>query len=407
MDDKGLDKLLTQVGEIHHQAEQLRRESGGRFNVFSVLRKPHDEVGLHSSFLHYLLDPKGKHDQGPIFLEAFLSQVGMTLSGDLSKVKAYREKDNIDILLRSGSEAIVIENKIYALDQKRQLQRYRDTLLGKGIDESSITLIYLTLDGHEPEDMSELDPNHVELVKYSDHILSWLDECVRLMTSKPRIRESLSQYQDIVKRLTGVMGTKAEIDAVAKILLHDNNYAKAQLIQQAMLSARTEVHRWFWKTLERKLCDIGYELHRPCTYYETNGYRNFLRQKKGGNPKIAFKLGVYERLDFIVTIQCIHQFSTLGVKSQLFDPVAQKLCNPSGFKSLQDKVLRIVPDAKTSQYSLATTHQWLGLDLRHFSDDETCNFLEMDTEHQMLAMERLISELVPVFEQLKAVDMSS
>lgn len=404
MDDSNLDKLLTQVGEIHNQAEQDRRDSGDRFNVFSVLRKPHDEVGLHSSFLHFLLDPKGTHDQGPIFLQAFLNHAGLTLSGDLSKVRAYREKDNIDILLRSRTEAIVIENKIYAVDQKRQLQRYRETLLGKGVDDSRITLVYLTLDGNEPEDMSELDKNRVELIKYSDHILSWLDECIKLMALKPRIRESLNQYQDIVRRLTGLMGTKAETDAVVRLLLQDQNYVKAQLIQQAMLDARVEVHEWFWNTLKRMLCGLGYELHQPHTHYDAAGYRNFLKKKKGGNPKLAFKLGVYERMDFIVTIQCIHRSNTLGVKSQLFDPVKQKLFDPDSFDSLRDKVLRIVPDSKTTRYSLASTHKWPGLDMRHFSDDEARNFPELDTEHPVQAMKRLINELVPVFEQLKAVN---
>jgi hypothetical protein len=32
-----------------------------------VLRKCHDEVHLHSSFLHYLLDPSAKHDQGDAY----------------------------------------------------------------------------------------------------------------------------------------------------------------------------------------------------------------------------------------------------------------------------------------------------------------------------------------------------
>ena len=47
--------------------------------------------------------------------------------------KVERERHNIDILITNGSgQALAIENKIYAEDQDRQIERYYRELKGKG-----------------------------------------------------------------------------------------------------------------------------------------------------------------------------------------------------------------------------------------------------------------------------------
>ena len=47
------------------------KASHERFNVFTTLLDAHDEVCLHTRFLHCLLDPKSCHDCNSLFLGLF------------------------------------------------------------------------------------------------------------------------------------------------------------------------------------------------------------------------------------------------------------------------------------------------------------------------------------------------
>ena len=45
------------------------------FNIFTTLLSVHDEVRLHSRFLAAMLNPKGSHAQGSLFLKLFLQPI--------------------------------------------------------------------------------------------------------------------------------------------------------------------------------------------------------------------------------------------------------------------------------------------------------------------------------------------
>ena len=95
------------------------------YNLFRVLRSESDEVRLHSRFLGDLLNPKGSHHHKSSFLKLFLQQFSEALSLDLKQnVLVDLEFHNIDILIRAGKTAIILENKIYAGDQEKQLSKY-------------------------------------------------------------------------------------------------------------------------------------------------------------------------------------------------------------------------------------------------------------------------------------------
>lgn len=126
------------------------------YNLFSVLRGKNDEVRLHSRFLSDLLNPKGSHGLAYFPLRRFLEnvcQVDVT-DGDFNfEVKA--EYQNIDIFVAnlSTKQAIIIENKIDAVDQDQQLLRY--FLIAKRLGFKSITVVYLTLDGRFPPEAKD------------------------------------------------------------------------------------------------------------------------------------------------------------------------------------------------------------------------------------------------------------
>lgn len=220
--------ILNQVRIVSQKIKEQRKEKferGENYNIFNDLGFMSDEVHLHSMFLANLLNPKGSHGQRGKFLEAFLKMLQKTfpaISADsleidttIASVEVEKyigrqtdsEDGRIDIYLTDGKHSIIIENKIYAVDQHHQMLRYRNYGMSqKGDDtEKSFVLIYLTLDGCSPSKESlgeDLKENDIVCLSYKSDIRGWLDRCVELASRTPLVRETINQYISTIDILT-------------------------------------------------------------------------------------------------------------------------------------------------------------------------------------------------------------
>lgn len=133
--------LLASAARLY---ERHRVNRPKPFNVFAVLRSTSDEVNLHSRFLHALLDHvdplSGERENLGEFVRGVVGAKEFAVAG----AHVERESNHIDLLIANKTEAVVIENKIWAGDQDQQLQRYRDALVHQGYDKELIRLVYLT-----------------------------------------------------------------------------------------------------------------------------------------------------------------------------------------------------------------------------------------------------------------------
>ncbi|HEY9543016.1 PDDEXK-like family protein [Prevotella sp.] len=113
------------------------------------------------------------------------------------------EGGRIDITINIGNRLFIIENKIYAHDQIHQLLRYDNYAKSS---QKEYELFYLTLDGKNASDNSITDAlgnkTSYAPLSYKEHILAWLYQCVRMAYGKPLVRETLTQYIEIIKKLT-------------------------------------------------------------------------------------------------------------------------------------------------------------------------------------------------------------
>ena len=124
--------LLLEAARLYEKHEAGRREP---FNVFSALRTEHDEVNLHSRFLHALLDYRKTLDAPRENLADFLHWIYKDEKANNkpdicpSSATVERERDDVDILIRDPScmHAVVIENKIWARDQTGATTEIRRT----------------------------------------------------------------------------------------------------------------------------------------------------------------------------------------------------------------------------------------------------------------------------------------
>lgn len=173
MADPATRRLLDLFLVGNSELEQLEARLSA-FNLFRVLRVEEVEI-RHSNVLAWLLDPSESHGLGALFLRRFLSSVLLDTdveSASLSpagvelmpfgEVEVYRERHNIDILVRGaggrGTAAVrwclLVENKIRAKESKDQLVRYRQAV-EREFPEDKVVPIFLTVDGDDPSDDAE------------------------------------------------------------------------------------------------------------------------------------------------------------------------------------------------------------------------------------------------------------
>ena len=231
--------LLKKTSDIIKEHEKIAKLTGENFNVFKILGVESKEVKTHSAFIAELLNPEGSHNQNEIFLKLFIDQLGVknfkyqNASVEVEKNIGYVSDDKeeggyIDIIItNTEKQAIIIENKIYAGDQENQLKRYY-TYGNKNFN-NNFHLIYLTLDGASASEFSTKDLKEGDYIKisYSKDILSWLENCKKEAVNHPILRETIAQYINLVKYLTGQTMEEKEKKEIIELIKSNKDFLLA------------------------------------------------------------------------------------------------------------------------------------------------------------------------------------
>ena len=238
--------LLEKAARLHDRHEAGRREP---FNVFSVLRSEHDEVNLHSRFLAALLDHRRSPGQSRKNLADFVRR--LDISGfDHDGATVDREWNNIDILVRDQEtmQAVIIENKIWAADQPRQLARYAEQMQ----EYDPLHVLYLTPDGRESSEDSA-DGVEYRCISYKGDLVPWLKGCQKRAYDEPDLRESVAQYVRLIAKLTGTDFSEAYMNDLKKLCLQDDNLLLVHDLGQAMVEAKISLLEKLWQEIEAGL----------------------------------------------------------------------------------------------------------------------------------------------------------
>ena len=253
--------FFENVGGFLKQAEKHKRRGNNDFNPYLEMWSESDEVNLHSSLIYGFLDPKNNHYQGDVFLETFLECVGLKeWFGDTSNAEVYKEyfvqtgnqEGRIDIYITNNDKHIIIENKIWAGDQDRQIERYIEKIAKEQSRDSSdtesgelessedvaqqelsqaydnIAVLYLTLDAKDPTQQSlgkwEIQGEYLvngdkkvrfKAIAYKEEILKWIENSQAKVGCITHLNSALYFYKDVVQIITK---TKENTMSVAKFL---------------------------------------------------------------------------------------------------------------------------------------------------------------------------------------------
>lgn len=298
-----MEELLNKINFLLNEERIIKREKqkrGEYFNVFKIMHAQNDEVHTHSAVIASLLDSKGSHGCRSVFLSLFMEKLFDLLKENV-KIACYDEYDlekcniyvehyagelapdkekggRIDIIIELLAEknhnyAVIIENKIYANDQTKQLYRYKqfaDKRYGKG----NYFIVYLTLDGHSPSKDSIVgekcileDGVDFYRMSYRDFILEWLSACKEKASSAPIVRETITQYYNLITEMTNQNMETSTKEELINLLANDKNISAVFKINQVYNDVLNRVCN---TTLLEQIKEIANELELQCTCKQTN-----------------------------------------------------------------------------------------------------------------------------------------
>lgn len=313
-----LKALLQNVAIIQKKYNDLAEYSGEHYNVFDILGVRSNELS-HSLILTNLLDAKGKHGQKDVFLKLFLEQINNRFKEETHSYYDYLKNFNtsnsttnkeihlggvnfetaeggrVDIVITSEQENIIIENKIYAGDQNQQLLRYNNHYKNQPI-------VYLTLDGKEPSNGSKGDlilNQDFICCSYQTDIKEWLEKCIKEMTNKPFIRETLNQYLILIQQLTNQSNNNKMSEEISTVLINDFNSF------MTILETESSVKKEIIQILKKQLLEfnMGLELvyeNFTLSNKQYSGFELTNEKLKSKNLKIRFEFMSknYGQLDY-------------------------------------------------------------------------------------------------------------
>ncbi len=254
--------LLTNAIRIINVNEEKMSKIGGTFNIFSILDVERREVSGHSAFIFELINPDGSHCQKDAYLRLFVEKALGINDFDYSTVSVYKEKfagayGRIDILITSSNYKIVIEVKIDAGDQNRQIERYHQYLEKTKTKRQKQRIYYLTLNGSEPSEISygeltEKERAAIKTISFQNDILLWLSQCTEKIKIE-KVNQAIFQYADILKKITDNFDEDLEGDMKDLILKDIDTFKAALGISSAVKDARQEILDRFIGGVKSKL----------------------------------------------------------------------------------------------------------------------------------------------------------
>ncbi|NBK99013.1 MAG: hypothetical protein EOM50_13535 [Erysipelotrichia bacterium] len=344
-----IDVLLQNVKK---ELEELinKQKASENFNIFSTLGVELLET-RHSKFIAELLNPNGTHGCGSLFLERFLllepiqnKLKEIDLDTFCKNVKVETEQFHIveknqsyiDIVIETKDTAIVIENKIYAPDQHKQLYRYHKAKYSENY--KNIIVIYLTLDGKLPTEQSlnNLSCDDIELISYEVHITDWLMSVIEIVKFD-NIRNIIDQYLSTLELLTN-KNSKEENMKIADKLMESDSLQTAIKIANALPRAKAIFEMQFYKKLQTKLLedlkdfrqydgddfywsfdedDIQWimKLRKPNTKQNNDGFNGIYLYKELKNEKYLF-LKIGDNKDYRLYCECFLNSKNDNLKIQ-------------------------------------------------------------------------------------------
>lgn len=275
-----------------------------RFNIFDVLKVSRMEI-RHSNTLGWLLDPNENHGFGDAFLNSVFQKliekdssgkydIFQVLLSDMYSFSVLREWKNIDILISSADEKIVlaIENKVGSHEHSNQLNRYK-SYLEQDYPDYKRFYVFLTPNGEDPSDVENWD-----VLTYYD-IVEILEGLLGRFKLQQDVSLLVNNYIEVIRR--DIVEDKQLIEICNKIynkhrkaldLIYANRIDCNKMMIQAIIKALRKlgdegkiIYEYNWQTMVFRTTEMDKMLpllDTPSSYWEsTNIYAYWFNFEDG------------------------------------------------------------------------------------------------------------------------------
>lgn len=261
-----LDAVRIRAASLAEAKQRYAAELAPDFNLVDHLRN--NEVAL-SRYLGLLLDIKGVHGQGELFLRGLLQRLGQPgfEPQDLLRVELEQRTHSgrfLDIYLEFRGGVIGIENKPWAADQYMQLEDYA-RFLQLSARGGQWLLVYACNWGPSEASLSEDQRKALEqtgnfLRLNFLRIAEWLDDSA-CHTRAPKVRlfvEALSAY---VRQQVNGESDVSEAEQIKAVILQKPEHLEAALkVAQSIEQVKAQLLVEFKRRLENALAAHGLDL---------------------------------------------------------------------------------------------------------------------------------------------------
>ena len=244
----------------------LNKKDRMNSNEFSVFQYIDFHEVLMSTIFKDLLNPRGKHGQGSLFLDEFLSLLEIEnpvlterLSIITEALTSHLDSNRrIDILLNwSNKFAIGIENKPYAIDQENQLSDYSKQLSKEFND--NYVLVFIS---NRRPDVSSIEKDMLQsLIEQNKYVHIDFNDIIKwLETSKRKVESQKIIYyiEDLIDQIKMDINNENKYNSELIEFLHNSeeNIKATFEIVNSFDGLRTQIARNFVEELKNLLIKI-------------------------------------------------------------------------------------------------------------------------------------------------------
>ena len=274
--------IFNEIEVLSKEIEEKIKNKKERFNIFDCLTKHHLEQ-LHTNFICYLLNVKKEHDCGDLFLNAFIDCIKeddleireciKSVNLKTSKTQTFSPffigqanensefSGSIDIFLKIPTTDplvpflnIVIENKIWAIEQSTQIKRYTSYCedLQRKNNEKYLVL-YLTLDGKESQESGGMT---YHCISYKSTIIKWISNILKQVDNYPLVHSGILFYKKMIENKVLHIPSNPVTMELKKILTKDENQLMLKYwkeVQAAVVEIRNDTRTLFFEKVISKL----------------------------------------------------------------------------------------------------------------------------------------------------------
>lgn len=343
-----MQELIDEVSEILKEFKNDRDQRGLDYNIFTLMDIERGELN-HEHMIYTILNDRRNLALREEIVEQFLISMGLpkifTNERWIVEKEYYTENNGrMDLFFKTSGQhskkCVVVELKVDACDQERQLKRYEEYILANDYDDYRI--IYLTLDGREPSEQSCEDmeyPRKMLCRSFGDDLLRWLECCIKKYTEYNIDESFIQQYKILIMKLTEEKSMEKDI---AELIKGSRELTACLELENVLPVVKGQILYDFmdaiYSELQRKGCEVLYEDYECAEdYYKGQAHI----------PYIIYKITELTSRNKIVTLAMdIYVNYMLNFSIEYFDEQGNTINNEQ-FKKGNKRINQKVEDAVT------------------------------------------------------------